>query len=130
VAVLEDDDDVRDAMRRLLTLWGCRVLAGMDAQDLLRRHPDAGPAQALIADLRLADGRLGPDEARTLTVAWGRSLPLLLVSGETGHAGLQALHQARQPVLAKPVSPVRLRSWLESVAAGATTPTPLDKESP
>jgi signal transduction histidine kinase/CheY-like chemotaxis protein len=130
VAVLEDDDDVRDAMRRLLSLWGCRVLAGMDAQDLLRRHPDAGPAQALIADLRLADGRLGPDEARTLTVAWGRSLPLLLVSGETGHAGLQALHQARQPVLAKPVSPVRLRSWLESVAAGATTPTPLDKESP
>ncbi len=130
VAVLEDDDDVRDAMRRLLTLWGCRVLAGVDAQDLLRRHPDGGPVQALIADLRLADGRQGPDEARTLAAAWGRSLPLLLVSGETGHAGLRALQQAGQPVLAKPVSPARLRSWLESVAVGAPTRSPLDKESP
>ena len=130
VAVLEDDDDARDAMRRLLTLWGCRVLAGVDAQDLLRRHPDGGPVQALIADLRLADGRLGPDEARTLAAAWGRSPPLLLVSGETGHAELQALHQTGQPVLAKPVSPARLRSWLESVAAGAPTRSPLDKESP
>jgi signal transduction histidine kinase/CheY-like chemotaxis protein len=130
VAVLEDDDDVRDAMHRLLSQWGCRVLAGVDAQDLLGRFPDAGPVQALIADLRLADGRLGPDEARTLMAAWGRSLPMLLVSGETGHAGLQALHQSGQPVLAKPVSPARLRSWLESVAAGATTRSPLDKESP
>ncbi|HRD98729.1 MAG TPA: hypothetical protein PLA97_20295, partial [Rubrivivax sp.] len=76
------------------------------------------------------DGRLGPDEARTLAAAWGRSLPLLLVSGETGHAGLQALRQVGQPVLAKPVSPARLRSWLESVATGAPTTSPLDQEPP
>jgi signal transduction histidine kinase/CheY-like chemotaxis protein len=121
VAVLEDDADVRDAMRRLLTLWGCEVLEGTDAQDLLRRSPVGFAVNALIADVRLAHGHQGPDEARALAAAWGRAVPVLLVSGETGADALQALQQAGHQVLAKPVSPARLRTWLESVAAGLPT---------
>lgn len=116
VAVLEDDADVRDAMRRLLTLWGCEVLEGTDAQDLLRRDSAGIGVDALIADVRLADGRQGPEEARRLAAAWGRAVPVLLVSGETAADALQALQAAGHQVLAKPVSPARLRTWLESVA--------------
>ena len=133
VAVLEDDADVRDAMRRLLTLWGCGVLEGTDAQDLLRRGPAGFAVNALIADVRLAHGHQGPDEARALAAAWGRAVPVLLVSGETGADALQALQQAGHQVLAKPVSPARLRTWLESVAAGLPTAQaapPNKEESP
>lgn len=131
VAVLEDDRDVRDAMCRLLALWGCEVVAGADAADLLRQQPAGAGAQALIADLRLADGRLGSEEARSLAAAWGRSPPMLLVSGETSPAALQSLQRSGHPVLAKPVSPARLRSWLESVTEDAPADAagiPVDRE--
>jgi CheY-like chemotaxis protein/two-component sensor histidine kinase len=112
VAVLEDDADVRDAMRRLLQLWDCRVVDAGDATELLQRLPT--PPQVLLADLRLADGRTGPEEAQRLMAAWGRSVPVLWISGETAPAGLRASLPAGATVLTKPVSPARVRAWLES----------------
>jgi signal transduction histidine kinase/CheY-like chemotaxis protein len=86
VAVIEDDEQVRDAMRRVLLLWECQVVDGGDADALLQRARHLGLADAvphaLIADVRLADGRRGPDEAAALFKAWGRSVPMLLVSGD------------------------------------------------
>lgn len=126
VAVIEDDDAVRDAMRRLLRLWDCEVVDGGDAGELLQSAQRSGPAhavpQAVVADVRLADGRRGPDEAETLFAVWGRRVPLLLVSGETGPDQLLQLQQAGHTCLAKPVSPARLRAWLEQ----AVQPTVLE----
>ena len=122
VAVLEDDAEVRDAMRRLLQQWGCRSVEASDAAALLDQWPPGAVAHAVVADVRLPAGRHGPDEAHALCAAWGRKLPLLLVSGETAPdtlKALQALDGARQLVLTKPVSPARLRAWLEQQAASA-----------
>jgi len=111
VAVLEDDLDVRDAMRRLLQLWECRVVDATDADDLLARLPEA--PQVLLADLRLAGGRTGPGEVQRLFAAWRRDVPVLWVSGETATDGLRACLPAGATVLTKPVSPARVRAWLE-----------------
>ena len=113
VAVIEDDADVRDAMRRLLRLWDCRVIDGSNAGEVLQKMPPHATAQAVVADIRLADGRRGPDEAQALFAAWGRSVPLLLVSGDTAPEQLRSLQQAGHTCLVKPVSPARLRAWLE-----------------
>jgi len=113
VAVLEDDHEVRDAMGRLLALWGCDVAEAGDAAGLLQRVPPGQRVHAVIADVRLADGRQGPDEVQTLQAAWGRATPVLLVSGETAPGALRALQDAGHTVLTKPVSPARLRAWLE-----------------
>ena len=115
VAVLEDDAEALDALCRLLRMWQCRVLAGGDAPALLRQSRDV-PA-VVIADLRLADGRQGPDEVGVLLAAWGRQVPCLYVSGETGAAPLRALHEAGATCLAKPLAPARLRAWLEQALA-------------
>jgi signal transduction histidine kinase len=111
VAVLEDDPDVRDAMRRLLQLWECRVVDGADASELLARLPD-GP-QVLLADLRLASGRSGSVEVQQLLQAWGPDIPVLWISGETARDGLRAQLPEGATVLTKPVSPARVRAWLE-----------------
>jgi len=122
VAVLEDDVDVRDATRRLLQLWDCRVVDAANATDLLQRLPQPQDApHALVADLRLADGqkggqnggKSGADEVRRLQAAWGRAVPVLWISGETTPDGLRAALPAGAVVLIKPVSPARLRAWLE-----------------
>ncbi len=108
VAVLDDDETVRDATRRLLQRWDCEVCDGADAQALLGQPGAALPAHAVVADLHLADGRRGPEEAQRLFAAWGGAVPLLLVSGDTASPP-----QPGTAVLAKPVSPARLRAWLE-----------------
>lgn len=110
VAVLDDAADVRDATARLLRLWHCDVATGADAAALLRALDGRVP-QALIADRHLAAGRRGDDEAAVLFAAWGMRVPLLWVSADTGAAGGDAA------CLAKPVSPPRLRAWLERVVA-------------
>ena len=123
VAVLEDDADVRDAMRRLLQLWDCRVVDAASSTELLARLP--GPPQApdaLVADLHLAAGRSGVDEVRRLHTAWGRAVPVLWISGEAN--GLRATLPASATVLTKPVSPARLRAWLEQqLPHSPATPT-------
>jgi signal transduction histidine kinase len=113
VAVLEDDPDVRDAMRRLLQLWECRVVDAGDADELLARLPDVTRApQVLIADLRLAAGRTGPQEVQRLAAVWG-AVPVLWISGETAPGGLRGTLPPGDTVLTKPVSPARVRAWLE-----------------
>lgn len=111
VAVLEDDADVRDAMRRLLQLWECRVVDGADAAELQGRLHT--PPQVLLADLRLAGGRTGVTEVQRLHEAWGVAVPVLWISGETAPAGLRAGLPEDATVLTKPVSPARVRAWLE-----------------
>jgi signal transduction histidine kinase len=119
VALLEDDEEVRDATRRLLQSWGCQVIEGADADTLLALAEPGALPQALIADIRLAGGREGPQEAERLMAAWGLRLPLLLVSGESAGSAFAAARAAGQTCLTKPVSPARLRAWLEQVLRAA-----------
>jgi signal transduction histidine kinase len=116
VVVLDDDETVRDATRRLLQRWDCEVCDGADAAAVLAQPGASAPAHAVLADLHLADGGLGLDEAQRLFNTWGHAVPLLLISGDTS---------GPQPpgvvVLAKPVSPARLRAWLEHALSNPST---------
>jgi two-component system, sensor histidine kinase len=113
VAVLEDDPEVCDAMRRLLQRWDCRVVDGASAAELLQRLPAPSKPDALVADLRLGPGGNGATEAARLLHSWRAAVPVLWVSGETATDGLRASVPAGATVLTKPVSPARLRAWLE-----------------
>ena len=133
VVVLEEDADLRDAMCRLLQLWDCRVVAGCSAADLLQRltaRPDA-----VISSLGLGPGRSGVQELQHLHAAWGQDLPVLWIVGEPKR---DSLHDSPrdtlrdQPgdalphtatVLSKPVSPARLRAWLEQRLPAASEAT-------
>jgi signal transduction histidine kinase/CheY-like chemotaxis protein len=125
VAVIDADADVRDAMRRLLALWGCRVTAAADAPTLRQRLDGAVP-QALVAE----SPPCGADDAgaaaalQALFAAWPPDLPVLWVRNEAAPAaaapdGADAAEDPRlgETTLHKPVSPARLRAWLEGVAA-------------
>lgn len=110
VAVLDDDAAVRDATLRLLARWG------VQAQDAL--HSSAAP-HALVADLRLrgADvaGDDGPAIVARLQQAWGAPRPVLWVSAEPPSSALRAQLPPGAVVETKPLSPARLRAWLETL---------------
>lgn len=113
VAVIDDDAEVRDAMRSLLQSWHCDVLDGTDADEVIRaaraRHE---VPRAVVADLRLLGGRDGVTEVARLRQAFGADLPALLVSGDSAPDRVRVMQDSGLPWLAKPVSPARLRSWL------------------
>jgi signal transduction histidine kinase/CheY-like chemotaxis protein len=113
IAVIDDDAEVRDAMRSLLKSWQCEVLDGADADEVMQvaRRTQAVP-RAVVADLQLLGGRDGVAEVARLRQAFGADLPALLVSGDSAPGRVRLMQDSGLPWLAKPVSPARLRSWL------------------
>ncbi|MCA3239788.1 MAG: hypothetical protein ING89_00645 [Rubrivivax sp.] len=117
VAVLDDDAAVRDATLRLLARWG------VQAQDALLPPVTPAPPDALVADLRLrgahAAGDDGPATVARLQQAWGGPRPVLWVSAEPLSSALRAQLPPGAVVETKPLSPARLRAWLETLAPEA-----------
>lgn len=115
VGMIEDDVEVRDAMRELLQRWGCTVVEGANAAELLLNQHERGfcaPPDALLVDHRLAAGKSGPTEANILFERWDARVAMLVVSGESEFGDIRA---AGFTCLAKPVPATLLRNWLASV---------------
>ena len=130
VGVIEDDVEVREAIRALLGRWGCAVVEGADAEELARHLHDSGrksPPDALLVDFRLGGGKTGPTEARILFDRWVQAVDMLVVTGESELGDISA---AGFNCLAKPVSAVLLRNWLASIRMGSAAPAAPSSLSP
>ena len=114
--MIEDDPEVRHSMRTLLESWGCHVVEGSDAAELLGAlRALGGPPQAVIADLRLRGVHDGIAEVAVLKAAFGAALPALIVSGDSAPERVRLMQDSGLPWLSKPVPAARLRSWLLAV---------------
>jgi signal transduction histidine kinase/CheY-like chemotaxis protein len=111
LAVLEDEAEVRAAMRSLLEQWGCEVSEADGAAALLQRLDGRRP-DAVLADLRLGAGRDGLAEVQHLREVRGGDLPVLVITGDTAAEHLRRLQASGLPWLAKPVPVDRLHEWL------------------
>ncbi|MBT9490939.1 MAG: response regulator [Paucibacter sp.] len=117
VAVIDDDPDVRQGMQLLLERWGCRVLAGADAAEVMRQLEGVtSPLQAIVADYRLRGGQTGVEAINTLRTDCSKAVPALLVSGESSPEQLAQMKASGFACMSKPVRPARLRSWLVDAA--------------
>jgi signal transduction histidine kinase len=111
VLVVDDDPAVLDAMRRLLQLWGCRVLTASNAAQAVNIIADRR------ADAVLCDYRLGRHDGLEILKAVDAKVPRVLITGDTD-AGLQAAARAAGiPTLHKPVQAGKLRSLLNNLLA-------------
>jgi signal transduction histidine kinase/CheY-like chemotaxis protein len=105
VVVIDDEPDVRDATRILLSQWGYEAIvvpgvdAAFDALGEIGRYPDA-----IIADLQLADGRTGIDAIAQLRRELELDIPALIVTGTTSPTALAQIQSGGLPVLHKPFS--------------------------
>jgi signal transduction histidine kinase/CheY-like chemotaxis protein len=102
VLVLDDEVDVREAMRTLLEELACAVMLASDPQeavDAARRHrPDL-----VLADLRLRDHQSGIDAVRQIRDVCG-SVPALLVTGDIGADRLREVAASGLPRRSKPLT--------------------------
>lgn len=121
VAVLEDDALQLAALENLLTEWGFQPVVATSPDDLLQALGDRHPA-LILSDHRLPGGRRGIDVIRDLRLRAGlgadqSTLPGLLLTGDKCPELVALADAANVRVLAKPLSPARLRTCISNTLA-------------
>jgi len=113
VALVEDDPDIRELSLELMEQWGCRVVAGEYAEDVMRKldvaevRPDL-----LVCDYRLPYGMTAIQVIKRMRELWGSELPAVVLTGDTARETLNEIHASDAILLHKPIAPVRLRSMM------------------
>ncbi|MBV8379476.1 MAG: hybrid sensor histidine kinase/response regulator [Paucibacter sp.] len=119
VLLIEDDEQVAQAMRTLLVAHGCEVsLAGGTREALVKcmtRRPDI-----VLSDLRLRGSDDGLAAIHSLRLAVP-GLPAVLITGDTVPERLVAVYASGIPLLHKPVPEVQLLDAIRTALRSAVT---------
>jgi CheY-like chemotaxis protein len=121
VLVIDDEQEILEAMNVLLNQWGLRVVVGQTyeaALDELQRQnltPDL-----MLVDMRLADGVSGIDVMNAIRERSDIQIPGILVTGDTGPEQVTLAQASGYKVLHKPVRPPRLRSMVQKALTEGT----------
>lgn len=120
VAVVDDEADVREGMSTLLEGWGCRVLAGEDADTVIAALDAVGvvPDVALV-DYRLRADTTGVEAIGRLNEHFGIPIPAAIVTGDTAPERLIEAQASGYVLLHKPLRPAKLRVLLQNLRRGA-----------
>ncbi len=106
VLLIENDERVREATRRLLQEGGAEVLAVNGVREATRRMARRNtPPDLIMTDLNLSGGVLGPDVVESIRSRFGYMVPAIILTGETRSARLEAAARSGLPLLRKPASP-------------------------
>lgn len=114
--VIDDEASVREGTQSLLELWGCDVIAAADKKEAMTqlRRQNRSP-DGIIADYRLRENQTGIDAIRAIHVEYNDKIPALIVTGDIAVDNLREVNRSGFQVLHKPVTPVKLRSFLHNV---------------
>jgi two-component system, sensor histidine kinase len=123
IMVIDDDALVLDSMRGLLLRWGCIVATAASGREALARLAKLGrPADLIVSDYRLADGKSGIETIELLRGTLGVSTPAFLISGDTGPERLRDASTSGFLLLHKPVSAMTLRAVLNRFLKSSDLP--------
>ena len=103
VLVIDDEPDIRQALRLMLeaTHWQVRAAAGLAEARLMLA--DDADVDAIVVDYRLRHGETGIDVIQALRAA-GCLAPAVVLTGDTSPDKLRLLAETGLPVLHKPVA--------------------------
>lgn len=114
VAIVDDDVQVLDGLKTLLTGWGLDVAAA-DGSDALCAQLTQAP-DVLLTDWRLAHGETGQHVVNKLVAKFpGARVQVLVITGDISMDGQEISGLSQLPALHKPVKPARLRALLREM---------------
>lgn len=120
IAVVDDEESIREGMFQLLQLWQYEVVIAASADALitklesLQQKPDL-----LITDFRLANEMTGADVVTLLNTKFDQSIPVLIITGDTDQKRLEKMNTGKWQVLHKPVPAAKLRAFIRSVQSNS-----------
>jgi len=111
--LVDDDQDILDALQILLETWGCfsSVYTGFD--DVKAAINKGRPApKILISDFRLRQHENGLDVIQYVQHHYQSDIPALIISGDVSEQRLQSAKRNGLTVLHKPVCPELLKQTI------------------
>lgn len=118
VLVVDDEEQALEAMRGLFAQWGCDVVtarSGDEAVDQVR----TGRPGVVLCDLNLGGSESGIDVLQRIRVETGPGVPCAYVTGESEPAIIEAARASGHPIAVKPMSPGKLRAFVEHLVQPA-----------
>ncbi len=111
VLVIDNDPQNTDALKTVLSNWGCDVWTASTAEEAFAaQQPDL-----LIIDYHLGEQLTGFSLSHQLTEHWAAQVPTILVTAHTEADIKQQAANMGMAYLAKPVKPVALRSLIKTL---------------
>jgi CheY-like chemotaxis protein len=115
VLCLDNDREILEGMRSLLSRWGVHVQAA-DTVDAALELARGNPADVLLVDYHLPDAMNGLNAIDALRTTCGRDVPAALVTADGSDALLRAARDQGCTVLTKPLKPAALRAFLAAIS--------------
>lgn len=112
IILVDDEADIRNALRCLLLQWGCELLVADSLQTLQQelstcQYPTP---DILLCDYRLRENQTGLDIVDAMRKYFNIKIPALIISGDTDKKIEEKVIGKGCKILHKPVSPDILRS--------------------
>ncbi|BCL70110.1 hypothetical protein TUMSATVNIG1_20690 [Vibrio nigripulchritudo] len=113
--VVDNDNNICEAMSELLTGWGCDVVTA-DSLSALQLECDIASesVEMLIVDYHLDNGETGLEMARHVHQNRSRPIPTIVLSANRSEELKHEVRDCGYLLLNKPVSPVRLKATIVS----------------
>ncbi len=118
VILVDDEIEIRNAMRTLLLQWGCELLVA-DGLHSLQQELDAldyPTPDVLLCDYRLRENQTGLAVVDAMRKHFNAKIPALIISGDTDRQVEEKVIKHGCEFLYKPVQPVALCSAIFKLA--------------
>jgi DNA-binding response OmpR family regulator len=116
VAVIEDDENVLEALDMRLQRWGCETIIARDVDALVDRVNNAGKSpDIIVADYHLGDNRTGLDAIHAIRQLNSFEVPAVVVTADHSPSTYQRVLLANCQPMTKPVNPAELRTVMNSL---------------
>ena len=115
ILLVDDDRAPREALKRRLIEWGCLVIDGDSADDVIEQtRKDHLPSKPdfILSDFRLQDRKDGVEAIALIRQELGDAIPAAIWSAETSQPKLQAIAAAGLEMFSKPPDQKRLFALL------------------
>jgi len=116
VLVIDDEKAILDALKLLLSGWGCEVITAETVEEARQElnSRDLAP-NAILSDYRLRENITGIEAIKAIEAMLGQEIPALLITGDMNiePSSEEGIDEYR--ILHKPVQPARLRAFLKHV---------------
>ena len=112
--VVDDHSIVRQGLCALLEAWGYHVVTAACVEEACRVVAEDRAIDLALVDYRLPDEKTGIDAIAAIEATLGRSIPAVIITGDTSPARIREASLGGRPVVFKPLPPDVLKSALES----------------
>lgn len=114
--VIDDDEDILEAMRTLLLQWRCsEIFCVTDKYTACKIIEDGKTPDIIISDYRLKNNQNGIEAINAICKASTTNIPALLISGDTGASTMKKIKSSGFMLLSKPVAPAKLKIAIKSL---------------